>query len=75
MKTKNAFIKPNPDQQGDWLVFADVYDDNDNLIGSFGDNGTSLLAWWSNKPQDWQFNYVIQFSIIMADNLASQGNN
>lgn len=72
--TKNAYVLPNPDQQGDWLIFADIYDANDNFIGSFGDKGTSLFAWWANQPQDWQFDYVLQFSMIMADNFKPQGN-
>lgn len=73
MNLQNYRLEPNPNSPGDWIVFGDIYDNDGNLLGTFGENGTSVFSWWVQQTSDWQTGYVIQFSSIMAQQIA-QGN-
>ena len=73
MNLQNFRIEPNPATPGDWFIFGDITDDEGNLLGTFGPDGTSVFAWWIQQPSDWQLNYVMQFSSIMAQQIAVQG--
>ena len=72
MNLQNFRIEPNPATAGDWFIFGDITDDEGNLLGTFGPNGTSVFAWWVQQPSDWQTNYVLQFSSIMAQQIVLQ---
>lgn len=73
MNFQNYRLEPNPNVPGDWLIFGDIYDSNNVFVGTFGPDGTSVFTWWNKQLADWQMNYVIQFSSIMAQQIA-QGN-
>ena len=73
MNLQNYRLEPNPNVPGDWLIFGDIYDDSGNLLGTFGPDGTSVFTWWNQQNADWQTGYVVQFSSIMAQQIA-QGN-
>jgi hypothetical protein len=73
MNLQNYRLEPNPNVPGDWLIFGDIYDSNNILVGTFGLDGTSVFTWWNQQLADWQMNYVVQFSSIMAQQIA-QGN-
>ena len=71
MNFQNYRLEPNPNSAGDWIVFGDIYDDQENLIGTFGENGTSVFGWWVSQDILFQQNYSTQFSVIMAQEIVN----
>ena len=66
MNFQNYRLEPNPNTPGDWIVFGDIYDNEGNLIGTFGPDGTSVFGWWVLQDVQFQKQYSTQFSVIMA---------
>ena len=57
----------------DWMISGDIYDNDNVKIGSFNQTepdgsvvGTSLNQWWVRQDQDFQRQFVSQFSYYMA---------
>ena len=71
MNLQNYRLEPNPNTPGDWIVFGDICDDAGNIIGTFGDNGTSVFGWWVTQDAQFQQNYSNQFAFIMAQEIIS----
>lgn len=71
MNFQNARLEPNPNVPGDWFVFGEIYDNNGNLIGTFGETGTSVFTWWVTQDADFQKNYANQFALVMAQEIVS----
>jgi len=71
MNLQNYRLEPNPLSPGDWIVFGDIYDDQGNLIGTFGPDGTSVFAWWALQDSVFQQNYCNQFAVIMAQEIVT----
>ena len=66
MNFQNFYLLPNPDVAGDWIVFGDIYDNDNNLLGTFGPNGTSVFGWWVTQDVAFQQNYSTQIAVILA---------
>jgi len=71
MNLQNFRLEPNPNVPGDWIVFGDIYDSEDNLLGTFGENGTSVFGWWVTQDATFQQNYSNQFAVVMAQEIVS----
>jgi len=71
MNLQNYRLEPNPNVPGDWIVFGDIYDNNGNLLGTFGENGTSVFGWWVLQDAQFQQQYSNQFAVIMAQEIVS----
>jgi hypothetical protein len=71
MNLQNYRLEPNPNVPGDWVVFGDIYDENGNLLGTFGENGTSVFGWWVLQDAQFQQNYSNQFAVVMAQEIVS----
>jgi hypothetical protein len=71
MNLQNYRLEPNPASPGDWIVFGDIYDNDGNLLGTFGPDGTSVFGWWVTQDAQFQFNYALQFSQVMAQEIAN----
>ena len=71
MNLQNYRLEPNPNVPGDWIVFGDIYDNEGNLLGTFGENGTSVFGWWVLQDADFQQKYSNQFAVIMAQEIVS----
>ena len=71
MNLQNYRLEPNPNTPGDWIVFGDIYDNNGNLLGTFGENGTSVFGWWVLQDAEFQNLYSQQFSFVMAQQIAA----
>ena len=71
MNLQNYRLEPNPNSPGDWIVFGDIYDNNGNLLGTFGSSGTSVFGWWVTQDVAFQQNYSQQFSVIMAQEIVN----
>lgn len=69
MNLQNYRLEPNPLSPGDWIVFGDIYDEQGNLIGTYGPNGTSVFGWWVLQDVDFQKNYSTQFALVMAQEI------
>ena len=71
MNLQNYRLEPNPLSPGDWIVFGDIYDDQGNLLGTFGPDGTSVFAWWVTQDIEFQQKYSNQFAVVMAQEIVS----
>jgi len=71
MNFQNYRLEPNPNTPGDWIVFGDIYDNNGNHIGTFGENGTSVVGWWVTQDAQYQQNYSNQFAVVMAQEIVN----
>lgn len=70
MNIQNFSIEPNPQNPADYIIKGDIYDNDGVFVGDFGPDGTSMFAWWSTQDEAFQFNYALQFSQIMAQEIA-----
>lgn len=71
MNFQNFYLLPNPDVTGDYFVFGDIYDNDNNLIGTFGPNGTSVFGWWVLQDAGFQLSYCQQFASIMGQEIVN----
>ena len=71
MNFVNFDIVKEPAPSTDWRVFGDIYDNDGNLLGSFGENGTSVFGWWVLQDAQFQQNYSNQFALVMAQEIIS----
>jgi hypothetical protein len=71
MNLQNFRIEKEPAPSTDWRVFGDIEDDNGNILGTFGPDGTSVNIWWVQQDEQFQAGIVQQFAVIMAQQIAS----
>jgi hypothetical protein len=71
MNLQNYRLEPNPNTPGDWIVFGDIYDEQGNLLGTYGPDGTSVFGWWVLQDADFQKNYANQFALVMAQEIVA----
>ena len=71
MNLQNFRIEKEPAPSTDWRVFGDIEDDNGNVLGTFGVDGTSVNVWWVQQDEQFQYQTVQQFAVIMAQQIAS----
>ena len=71
MNFVNFDIVKEPAPSTDWRVFGDIYDDSNNLIGTFGPDGTSVNLWWATQDELFQSQIVRQFAVVMAQQITS----
>jgi len=70
MNLQNFRIEKEPAPSTDWRVFGDIEDDNGTLLGTFGQDGTSVNIWWVTQDEEFQSSIVYQFASIMAQQIA-----
>ena len=71
MNLQNFRIEKEPAPSTDWRVFGDIEDDNGNILGTFGPDGTSVNVWWVQQDEQFQAGIVNQFAVIMAQQIVS----
>ena len=71
MNFQNFRIEKEPAPSTDWRVFGDIEDDNGNILGTFGPDGTSVNVWWVQQDEQFQAGIVNQFAVIMAQQIVS----
>ena len=71
MNLQNFRIEKEPAPSTDWRVFGDIEDDNGNIIGTFGQDGTSVNLWWVQQDERFQYSIVNQFALVMAQQIAN----
>jgi len=71
MTLQNFRIEKEPAPSTDWRVFGDIEDDNGNVLGTFGVDGTSVNVWWVTQDDAFQNGIVQQFALIMAQQIIS----
>ena len=71
MNFQNYRLEPSATTPGDWIVYGDIYDNENNLIGTFGPDGTSVFGWWVLQDAQFQQQYSTQFSVIMAQEIVA----
>jgi hypothetical protein len=71
MNLQNFRIEKEPAPSTDWRVFGDIEDDNGNILGTFGVDGTSVNVWWVMQDEGFQYSIVQQFAVVMAQQIAS----
>jgi hypothetical protein len=55
----------------DWILYGDITDSNNQVLASFGQDGTSLNQWWVQQDSDFQKTYVDLFAGIMATEIVN----
>ena len=71
MNIQNLVIEKVPAPSTDWKVFGEILDDDGNLIGTYGPNGTSVNEWWVTQDERFQYQTVQQFAVTMALEITS----
>jgi hypothetical protein len=71
MTLQNFRIEKVAPPSTDWLVFGDIEDDNGNVLGTFGVDGTSVNVWWVTQDDAFQAGVVQQFAVVMANQIVS----
>jgi hypothetical protein len=71
MNFQNFRIEKEPAPSTDWRVFGDIEDDAGNILGTFGQDGTSVNIWWVQQDEAFQSLIVNQFAVIMAQQIIS----
>jgi hypothetical protein len=71
MNLQNYYIVKEPAPSTDWRVFGDIYDNDGNLIGTFGVDGTSMNQWWVTQDDNFQYDYVNLFGQVMAQQIVA----
>jgi len=71
MNLQNFRIEKESAPSTDWKVYGDIEDDNGNILGTFGQDGTSVNIWWVQQDEQFQASIVSQFSVIMAQQIAN----
>jgi hypothetical protein len=71
MNLQNFRIEKEPAPSTDWRVFGDIEDDNGNVLGTFGQDGTSVNIWWVQQDEEFQSGIVNQFAVIMAQQIVA----
>ena len=66
MNIQNLVIEKVPAPSTDWKVYGDILDDDGNLIGTYGPDGTSVNEWWVTQDERFQYQTVQQFAVTMA---------
>ena len=69
MNLQNFRIEKEPAPSTDWRVFGDIYDNAGNLLGTFGQDGTSVNVWWVTQDEQFQASIVNRFALIMAQQI------
>jgi hypothetical protein len=71
MNLQNFRIEKEPAPSTDWKVYGDIEDDAGNILGTFGQDGTSVNIWWVQQDEFFQSGIVQQFAMIMAQQIIS----
>jgi hypothetical protein len=71
MNLQNFRIEKEPAPSTDWRIFGDIEDDNGNILGTFGPDGTSVNIWWVQQDEQFQAGIVYQFATVMAQQIIS----
>ena len=71
MNLQNFRIEKEPAPSTDWRVYGDIEDDNGTLLGTFGQDGTSVNVWWVTQDEGFQSYIVNQFAVIMAEQIVA----
>jgi hypothetical protein len=71
MNFQNFSVVKEPAPSTDWRVFGDIEDDNGNVLGTFGVDGTSVNIWWVQQDETFQAGIVYQFATVMAQQIIS----
>jgi hypothetical protein len=69
MNLQNFRIEKEPAPSTDWRIFGDITDSDNNIIGTFGQDGTSLFTWWLQQTEEVQRGFVLQMSYVIAQEL------
>lgn len=70
MNLQNFRIEKEPAPSTDWRVYGDIYNEAGNLLGTFGQDGTSVNIWWVQQDEFFQSQIVSQFALLMAQQIA-----
>jgi hypothetical protein len=71
MNLQNFYIQKEPAPSTDWRVFGDITDDSGDILGTFGQDGTSVNVWWVQQDETFQAGIVQQFALIMAQQIVA----
>ena len=71
MNFLNFSVVKEPVPSTDWRVYGDIYDNDGNLVGTFGVDGTSVNQWWVTQDEPFQAGIVEQFALVMGQQIVA----
>ena len=71
MNLQNVVITPLVTNPSDYNVKADITNDENEIIGTFGVDGIDVFTWWVAQDVAFQLNIVNQFMWVMAQEIMS----
>jgi hypothetical protein len=69
MNFVNFSVVKEPEPSTDWRIFGDITDSDNNIIGTYGVDGTSLFTWWLEQSEEVQRGFVLQMSYLIAQEI------
>jgi hypothetical protein len=69
MNFQNFRVEKEPAPSTDWRIFGDITDSDNNVVGTYGVDGTSLFNWWLQQTEEVQRGFVLQMSYIIAQEI------
>jgi hypothetical protein len=69
MNFQNFSVVKEPEPSTDWRIFGDITDSDNNVIGTYGVDGTSVFTWWLQQSEEVQRGFVLQMSYIIAQEI------
>jgi hypothetical protein len=66
MNLQNVVITPLVTNPADYNVKADITNDQNEIIGTFGVDGIDVFTWWVTQDVAFQQDIVNQFMWVMA---------
>ncbi len=73
MNIKNFNIVKNSNDPLDYTIFGDIVDDQDNILATFGEHGTSFKDWWLSKSDMHKEDFIMQKAWEIAYELVKAG--
>ena len=73
MNIKNFNIVKNSNDPLDYTIFGDIVDDQDNILATFGEQGTSFKDWWLSKSDMQKEDFIMQKAWEIAYELVKAG--
>ena len=69
MNLQNVVITQLVTNPADYNVKADITDDQNKIIGTFGPDGIDVFTWWVTQDVAFQQDIVNQFMWVMAQEI------
>lgn len=53
-----------------WIIKADITDEEGNVVADFGADGVDINAWWNSQPEEFQLDILAIFIGYIKESIA-----